>query len=160
MLDRNDERTITANVAEVLIALQANLLEHKEIVAEARAGYILQCRVALAAAQERILKRLAKLDEGASVTMEAITFNLNAPQDHSKEFETVIRMLELHQAAWDDNPNNISADGRRIPATIQLKAQDVQRFVLNDWSWMDTFLLANSTYSRKSQAIASDKGLI
>lgn len=47
MLDRNDDRTITANVDEVLTALRKNLAEHREIVAEAKDGYIRKCRAEL-----------------------------------------------------------------------------------------------------------------
>jgi hypothetical protein len=55
-------------------------------------------------------------------------------------------MLELHLEAGEE--------------TIQLKASDVQQFVLNNWSWMDNFLVSNATYSGKSQLLASAKGLV
>lgn len=148
MLDHHDARTITANVDEVLTALRTNLAEHKEIVEEARAGYLDQAEKALA-------KRMAQLREGKLV---ALSFNLQPPQDHSREFDTVIKMLELHKNAHDGNIN--SALVHKPNATIELKAADVQRFVLNDWSWMDTFLLSNSGYSGKSRTLAASKGLI
>jgi len=138
MLDRNDDRTITALVADVLDALRKNLKEHKEIVEEARAGYIEK-------AQKALDKRMAQLKEGKIVSL---SFSLHPPTDHSKDFETVIKMLELHQAALKDVGK---------VATIKLKAVDVQRFVLNDWSWMDRFLTTSSAYSEKARILSGDR---
>ena len=165
MLNPNDDRTINANVDEVLEALRINLAEHKEIVEEARKGYIVKCKELLIDAQEKIATRLDKLDkDGLPPVMDAIGFHLLAPQDHSKEFSTVIKMLELHKNAHESNPANQGhsreALGLKTPPTIALKSADVQKYVLNDWSWMDTFLLSNAGYSTKSRAIATEKGLV
>jgi hypothetical protein len=156
MLDRNDDRTVNANVAEVLEALHKNLEEHKEIVAEARVGYVAKCKVALEEGRKKLEKRIAALDDTGKVSdgmMDHILFQLIPPEDHSKEFETVIKMLELHANA------HVGCEEEPY-ATIELKATDVQRFVLNDWKWMDTFLMSNSGYSGKSMALAADKGLL
>jgi len=107
MLDRHDERTITANVDEVLEALRKNLDEHADIVIEARDGYIKAARKALA-------QRLEQLRDGKLV---ALSFTLAPPQDHTRDFETVIKMLELHKAAHDGN-NNSAARVHALHATI------------------------------------------
>ena len=62
-------------------------------------------------------------------------------------------MLELHEAAHvktEEAPE----------ATDQLKAIDVQRFVMNEWSWMDDWLVSNAGYSAKSRVLAAGKGLV
>jgi hypothetical protein len=153
MLDRHDERTITALVDEVLDALRTNLEEHKEIVIEAHAGYLDRCRKALAKAGDKIATMAAKLEAGEVTEMKPITFNLSPPQDHSKDFRTTIKMMELHKAAHDADPNNNEGQ----PATFELKAVDVQRFILNDWSWMDQFLATNSAYSAKAAVMLSER---
>lgn len=60
-------------------------------------------------------------------------------------------MLELHRNALTSTTIN---------PTIELKAADVQRFVLNDWSWMNKFLRINAQYSQKSMTIAKDLGIL
>jgi hypothetical protein len=145
MLDRHDDRTITALVDEVLTALRVNLEEHKEIVEEARTGYMNKAQAALE-------KRLGQLREGKLVEL---SFRLTPPQDHSKDFRTVITMLELHKAAHEADPANEAIDS--VPATIELKAADVQRFILNDWSWMDNFLTLNSAYSAKATTLLAER---
>lgn len=134
MLNPHDERTITAKTRTVLNALYKNLEEHADIVKEAREGYVQAAEVALA-------KRLQQVREGKVVNL---SFSLTPPQDHSNAYRTVIRMLELHLEAGED--------------TIQLKAADVQQYVLNDWSWMDTFLVSNSAYSGKAQHLTMERG--
>ena len=154
---QNDDRTITANVDEVLKALYKNLEDHREIVAEAKKGYLEQCQKDLEEARDKLNGRLAEMAAGKKPDMRNITFSNIPPEDHSREFETVIKMLTLHRNAHEskfDSPTG------HAPATIELKALDVQRFVLNDWSWMDKFLLSNARYSFKSQEIAAEKGLL
>ena len=156
MLDRNDERTINANVDEVLEALRRNLAEHKEIVIEARIGYVQKCKEAIAGALKELAERAAKLEAGETVTMSPIHFQNIPPTDHSNEFVTILKMLELHKNAHDGIEHTLDVS---VPATITLKAIDVQRYVLNEWQWMDDFLLSNSRYSAKSQVLAVEKGL-
>lgn len=161
MLNPHDDRTILANVDEVLLALKTNLAEHKEMVAEAKAGYRQKCLDALHKAEQDIHERLAiaHLNAGGTkIDISPITFRIAPPEDHSKEFETVIKMLELHKNAHDGQHEGFK--DTIPPATITLKAADVQRFVLNDWSWMDSFLVSNAGYSPKSMAIAAEKGLL
>lgn len=136
MLNPNDSRTITAKTATVIGHLKANLAEHTDIVKEARDGYVKK-------AEEALLARLQQIREGHVVEL---SFRLTPPQDHSNEYRTVLKMLELHLEAGED--------------TIQLKAPDVQQYVLNNWNWTDNFLLSNAGYSGKSQSIAMSKGLL
>jgi hypothetical protein len=156
MLDQHDDRTITALVDEVLDALHTNLAEHQEIVEEARAGYIEKCKAALEKAEAKIAKRREKLAKGEAITMRPISFDLQPPEDHSRDFRTAIKMMELHKTAHEADPQKCQTqttkDGPfvKVPATFELKAVDVQRFLMNDWSWMDRFLTTNSAYSEKA----------
>jgi len=136
MLNPHDDRTISAKTATVIDHLKTNLAEHSDIVKEARDGYVKKAEAAL-------YERLKQVREGKIVDL---TFRLTPPQDHSNEYRTVLKMLELHLEAGQD--------------TIQLKASDVQQFVLNNWSWMDNFLFSNAGYSGKSQTLAVAKGLL
>ncbi len=145
MLDRHDDRTINAIVDDVLTTLRENLVEHQAIMKEAREGY-------LAKAEKALYNRIAQLERGELVEL---TFDLRIPRDHSKDFETIIKMLELHKDAWDRRD-----PGNRPPATIALKSADVQKYVLNNWDWADDFFLANSRYSQISTAAAVAKGLM
>ena len=121
-----NQMTITANRDELLIKLRENRDEHGQIVAEAREGYMKR-------AHEALKKRLSQLGEGKIVSLH---FSLQPPQDHTRVYDTAIRMLELH-----------------TEETITLTAQQVRHLEMDEWDWMDSFLETASRYS----GLANDK---
>lgn len=131
---RNDKE-VAAKTAEVLEALRKNREQHTLILQEARKGYIEEARFALETKLEQI--RGGKIVD--------LTFDLTPPQDHTQQYNTAIKMLELHHNAGQD--------------LINLTAEEVQSLVLDEWGWSDQFLLTNSAYSGKSLQIAKEKGL-
>jgi hypothetical protein len=164
MLDHRDIRTTTATCDELLKKLRANLAEHVELVEEAREGYEQKCEDALNAAVGTLAGRIIAIREhrekgskGRLRMMEHIRFDIAPPEDHRREFETVIAILELQKNAHDSQPGGVAKNG---PATIQLKAVDVQRYFLNDWDWSSKFLRGNAQYSAKSQILAHARGLM
>jgi len=58
-------------------------------------------------------------------------------------YDTAISMLELSEAQ-----------------NITLTAQTYRQFVLDEWDWMDNWLLSNAAYSKSAADIASAKGLM
>ena len=122
MLNPHDERTHSALTTSVLDKLRKNLDEHKVLVATARQGY-------LAEAERLLKKRLRDLRSGKSTSLH---FNLAPVQDHSRDYETVISILELH----------LEAGG----ATIQLNSQDVIKYIRNEWDWKRNFDEITTSY--------------
>lgn len=116
----NNNMQIKAKKDEVLAALRTNREEHQQIVREARLGYMEKAKQALS----------AKLDELASGKISALSFGLMLPVDYTKEYDTAIRMLELHQ---EDQ--------------VELDEALVRCFVLNQWEWMSQFIGSNAVYS-------------
>jgi hypothetical protein len=115
-----NEMKITAKTDEVLAALTKNRELHKKIVLEARAGYA-------KAAREALLGQLALLEKGRDVI---VTFQLQAPQDHTNVYDTAIEMMKLH-----------------TEATVILNSTQVRTLMMDQWDWKRHFLLANSAYS-------------
>lgn len=118
---------------ELLDKLRANLTAHKKIVQEAVTGYI-------AAAHKELAHRLDQLEAGKVV---ALTFTLQPPQDMSEAYKTVIGMLEMSQ---DDK--------------IELSVSEYRQLVMDEWDWMDQFLVSNSRYSKLAEFGAGAKGLL
>ena len=104
----------------LLEALKKNRDSHKAIVAEAREGYV-------KAARQALVKRMAELDAGKIVTL---GFNLSVPVDMTKEYSTVIGMLEMSQEE-----------------TITLSSAEYRCLVEDAWDWQNNFLMSNSHYS-------------
>jgi hypothetical protein len=116
---------VTAKRDEVLEALRKNREEHAAIVKEAREGYVEKARA-------QVEKRLGQLREGKVVSL---SFKLSPPQDHTKTYDTAIRMLELHTSD-----------------TVELTAEQVRCLVQDQWDWMDQFLVGTSAYSNLANA--------
>lgn len=111
---------ITANKAEILARLKVNREKHSKIVAEAREGYVKD-------AKEALKRRLKQLNEGK---ITSLVFSLHVPEDHTKEYDLAIEMLELSQTP-----------------VVELTSDQVQCLVQDRWGWKRSFLCANSGYS-------------
>ena len=64
---------------EVLTALHKNLAEHKEIVAEAKIGYVEKCKEEVTKAGEKLAARMTRRAQGEVFDMGPIIFHLTPP---------------------------------------------------------------------------------
>jgi len=125
-------KSVMCNVSDLLETLKANRLKHFEIVQEARDGYVKK-------AEEALAFKLEKIREGKVI---GLRIDLQPPSDHTKEYDLIIKMLELH-----------------TESEIKLNGQEVQQFVLDEWSWRSSFLMANANYSRTAMLCAEANDL-
>ncbi len=123
---------IEAKTEDVLAKLKENRETHSRIVAEAREGYV-------EAAKKALQSRLRELKKGEITHLQ---FHLAPPQDYTSTYDTAIEMLEWHT---DDE--------------ITLSAQEVQNLIMDNWDWMDHFLLSNTQYSATAMTVATTKGI-
>jgi len=105
---------------ELLAILRNNLAKHKEVVTEARKGYV-------ETARKTLQDKLAELEAGK---LKTVSISLTSPQDMSSTYKTVIRMLEMHQEP-----------------RIELSSDEVRMFVEDKWDWTSRFLATNAGYS-------------
>jgi hypothetical protein len=115
-------RNITAkcNKTEILETLRKNLENHKKIVKEAREGFTTKAK--------KLLDE--NLDLLAKGKLSRLNISLSNPKDHSAEYNTVIKALELH-----------------VEKTIELNTEEVRNFIEDKWDWTRGFLIGNSMYS-------------
>lgn len=124
-----------ANKSTVLAVIIKNRDEHAEIVAEARKGY-------LDKAEELLKKKLEEVGRAKQVQgkrVGSLKVELAEPGDHTGDYNTIIRMLELHQDEM-----------------IELNADEVRQFLENKWDWMSNFLRTSSSYSGKASQLLGD----
>jgi len=117
--------TTTVPKTKLLEHLRKNRSEHKQIVAEARDGYLRQ-------AKEELEKRLEQLRHGKLVSLH---FDLTPPRDYTHIYDQAIEMLE-----W-----NTATD-------VVLQADEFDNIVRDNWNWMREFLTSNSLYSATATA--------
>lgn len=126
------QMTTVVAVADLLSTLETNRANHGRIVSEAREGYLKK-------AQEAISKRLDDLRSGKLVSLE---FSLRPPQDFTEAYDTAIKMLQ-----WTTQKE------------VTLSADEFRHLVMDEWSWLSDFLMANSAYSAGAVQYAATKGI-
>jgi hypothetical protein len=111
---------VTVKKNDLLAALRQNREAHRDIFEEACEGY-------QAEAIRLLEEHLQRIRQGKRVQVHVI---LPVPADHTKDYDRVIRMVEM---SVDDE--------------IDLEASDFASYVMDDWRWKRDFLATNSTYS-------------
>lgn len=122
MLNDFGESKVTVKKAELLASMRANLSKHREVFLAATDGY----RKAVIDALDKCLREAR---EGAPFVLWNIT-SLVVPQDHTKDYERVIRMLEMS-----------------VADEISVTEQQFSQFVLDDWGWKAAFVASTSRYT-------------
>lgn len=118
MLD-NGLSVITVRKEELLRALRTNRTEHEKAYAEAHAGY---CEAVVKTLEEMVAEARA----GTAFRKEV---KLAEPQDHTKDYDRVIRMLEMS-----------------VSEQLQVTEQEFTMYVLDDWAWKGQFVATSNVY--------------
>jgi hypothetical protein len=112
--------TVRVQRAELLVKLMDNRDKHRALFLEAQEGY-----------RDLVIAELDKSLQDAREGREIRTYiRMEAPQDHTSEYDTVIEMLRM---SVDD--------------VVELKAIEFQCYVLDKWQWAQSALLTNSAYA-------------
>jgi hypothetical protein len=112
-------QNVYLNRDELLPIVKENKQKHDNIFSTAVSGYWVK-------AEEILNGKLNKVKAKQQVDN---YLGLSYPEDHSDEYDRVIRMLEL------------SSDDK-----IQLTSSEFDCYVRNQWNWRKAFLTVNSTY--------------
>lgn len=115
----------TFQIDDLLSILGKNRDDHRAIFDEAVEGYKQKATELL----EDHIDRIRKGD------LTAVYVNLPRPEDHTQDYNRVIKMLEL------------STD-----STIELDEHDFAQYVMDDWAWKRQFLISNTHYSTTAAA--------
>ena len=112
-------KNIKANVKELLEILTKNHDLHHDIFIAAQKIY-----------RSEVIRRLDKALQDAKDGKEFPgSIHIQSPEDHTKDYARVIRMLEL---SVDEN--------------IELDERDVEVYVLDRWSWSHNWATSNFQY--------------
>lgn len=104
----------------VLAKLRTNRDGHRAVFEEALEGFH-------KAVVEHLTKALKDAKAGKSFQWQA---HLPQPEDHTKDYDRVIALLEM------------SLDNE-----LELPATDFAQYVLDDWGWKGNFLATSSNYT-------------
>ena len=119
-------RKVTIKQDDLLEILRENRETHKTDYEDAYKGYLETCK-------EKLQELLDGFENGEFETVHWTEF---PPQSQVKDYDRVIRMLEL---SVDDE--------------IELTAEEFANYVQDDWHWKEAWALTNSSYMAKTRAI-------
>lgn len=112
--------SVKVKTVDLMLKLIANRDGHRELFLKAQAGY-----------REAVIKALDKALQDAREGRAYTTYiALQAPEDHTSDYDTVISMLEMS-----------------VNETIEIEQHDFQCYVLDKWQWAAHANLLNSTYA-------------
>jgi len=122
--------TITVNKAELIKTLEENRTEHRSIFEEAQAVY-----------RERVIheldRHLRDAREGRKISRYV---SLPEPEDHTRDFDTAIAMLNWH-----------------TEDTVDLTLREFAQYVENKWTWRESFRANTMSYSQRLDAAEYDE---
>ena len=123
-------REVTVQKSELLQKVRANREKHIREYAEACAGYKSEAIAKVEDSMSRLKDMINALREGEVIALATVAFNLKVPQDHSKDYDQAITMLEM------------SVDDK-----ITLKSDEFACYVMDDWDWRQEWEVTKSTYA-------------
>lgn len=124
-------RPITVDKGPLIATLRANREAHRAIFEEALVGYRKVC-----------LKQLnARIREVKAGQRTPIQFFIDAPSDHTHDYDVAIAMLEMD-----------------VMDQVELDQQSFLSFVQDDWGWKHSFLTSNSMYSASAAVLLAQTG--
>jgi len=116
-------RTVKVEKARLLAKLKENRESHRAEFLKAQSGY-----------RAEVVEQLDKALENARNGKKIITyFNLPAPTDQTSDYDAAIEMLDW--AVGDE---------------VELEEQAFRQYILDDWTWKQSWGLSNSVYLSKS----------
>ncbi len=113
-------RTVTVKKEDLLKILKENRDNHRAIFEEAQKNYRER-------AIEELDRRLRDAEEGRRID---VAIYLPAPEDHTKDYDRVIRMVEM---SIEDN--------------VELTNQEFAQYVQDDWSWRRAWVANTASYT-------------
>lgn len=131
-------RQVKVKTDELLRQVRVNLVAHQSKYEEAVKGYKDQAIATINDCMKELRKRVEKLKGGEKVNLTMIHFDLQVPENHERDYNRVIRMLEMS-----------------VDEEVTLEAREFDQFVNDQWEWKREWENVTSSYSGSSSSSSS-----
>lgn len=128
-------REVKVRRDELLVKIRENRIKHVAEYDEAVAGYKEAAAEAIDSATAKLKRQVEELRAGEVIALTAVMFNLRVPQNHSKDYDQVIAMLEM---SVDDE--------------LSIRSDEFACYVMDDWDWKGDFLDVSNSYKSSSSS--------
>ena len=134
------DRKIPVKVEDLLETMRENREEHERIYKEAVVGYRTQCVNELRETLEGANQCFKQGDGFADLTHVQC---LRPPVEHLQVYDEALQMFEWGE--WKEG-------------MVELDIDEFRSYVLDEWSWMDSFLTSSSTWSEQAVVKVKRRG--
>lgn len=124
-------KTITVKVTELQEVIKKNRDDHRAIFEKAQKAF----RSEMVSVLD---KRLNDAKNGRHVDQH---IGLLEPEDHTRDYDRVLRMLEMHTS--DE---------------IEIEESEFARYVMDDWSWKRQWLVNTASYVDREALVTAGNG--
>ena len=122
-------REVKVKRDDLLEALKKNRDSHMVEYVEACQGYRKKALAKIDSVFADLRGTVEQLKEGETIALISLSFGLDVPRSHERDYDQVIRMMEM---SVDD--------------VVTLKSDEFSCFVMDDWDWKQSFLANTSQY--------------
>lgn len=120
-------KTVLVNKGDLLEKIKGNRETHRKVFLEAVEGF----RKDTVSELEDLILDVKK------GKVRYVAMSRQAPQDHTKDYDSVISMLEMH-----------------IESEIEVTPEAYRQYVMDDWSWKREFVSTANFYNSSTAATA------
>lgn len=125
-------REVKVKRAELLAKIKENRLKHIAEFKEAVIGYKAEASKAIDKAMLKLKRSVEELQAGEVLRLEAVAFNLVVPQNHSRDYDQVIAMLEMS-----------------VDEQLTIRSDEFACYVMDDWGWKEEFSNTATMYKSR-----------
>lgn len=122
----NSLDNIIVDVDDLIAVVRENMDDHREAYEDTLAGF-------LKAAGKALDEMVAKVARRELVNLR---FTLPIPEDHTRDYERVLKLLEMTKDAGQD--------------TVLLLENEQSMYVMDEWGWQKAFSQTSTFYSASS----------
>jgi len=131
MQRRVEMRSVKVKRTELLQKIKINKEKHVKEYQETVANYILEAMKQIDEQIEKLVSRKAEIDAEETLELPHVSFRLPMPQNHEKDYEQVIQMLQMS-----------------VDEELEIKADEFACYVMDDWDWKQDFLAVSANYKK------------
>lgn len=124
-------RDVKVKRYDLLVKIRANREKHVVEYEEAVKGYLGAVFAALSDTTQELQRRFDRLEAGEVLVLQSITFNLQVPGNHAKDYDQVIAMLEMS-----------------VDEELTIRSDEFACYVMDDWDWKEDFLNVSNVYKK------------
>lgn len=129
MQGRTQMREVKLKRDDLLTKLKENREKHVAEYRVALAGYRAQAITAVHRTCDNLMAKLNQLQLGDAVPLPPITFDLELPENHERDYDQVITMVAM---SVDD--------------VLTLRSDEFACYVMDRWDWKDRFRITSTKY--------------